>query len=208
MEGTTGLQAQGAATSDSKRRAEHIWTAPNLITLGRIALTPLLLLLPWLKGPYWSLVMGFGFLAVSLTDLLDGYIARRMSSETRVGQLLDPLADKLLVSTALVMLVAVGRVPDWGLVLVVATLSREFAVTGLRAIASAEGVVVPAAPLAKWKTALQMAALTVLLIHHPLLGLPMHEIGLLLLAIATAVSLKSGYDYFVAQLRGGPRARS
>jgi CDP-diacylglycerol--glycerol-3-phosphate 3-phosphatidyltransferase len=142
--------------------------------------------------------MGFGFLAVSLTDLLDGYLARRNASVTRIGKLLDPLADKLLVSTALVLLVAVGRIPDWALAMVVLTFFREFSVTGLRAMASAEGLIMPASALGKWKTGFQIAALTALLIHHRFLGPPMHELGLVLLAIATVLSLWSGIAYFVA----------
>lgn len=185
---------------------EHFWNLPNLITLGRIVLSPLLLLLPWFSGPYWSTVMGFGFLAVSLTDLLDGYLARRTATVTRVGKLLDPLADKLLVSTALVMLVAVGRIPDWALAMVVLTLFREFLVTGLRAIASSDGVVMPASSLGKWKTGFQIGALTVLLIHHPLFGLPLPELGLALLLVATVLSVWSGYEYVVgyAEGRSGP----
>jgi CDP-diacylglycerol--glycerol-3-phosphate 3-phosphatidyltransferase len=186
-------------------KAEPFWTAANAVTMGRILLTPLLLILPWFSGRYWSAVMGFGFLAVSLTDLLDGYLARRHASVTRIGKLLDPLADKLLVSTALVMLVAVGRIPDWALAMVVLTFFREFSVTGLRAMASAEGVVMPASELGKWKTGFQIAALTALLIHHPFLGLPMHWIGLGLLAIATALSVWSGAAYFAAFL--GQRGR-
>jgi len=181
-------------------QAEPFWTAANAVTLGRILLTPLLLILPWFSGRFWSAVMGFGFLAVSLTDLLDGYLARRTASVTRIGKLLDPLADKLLVSTALVMLVAVGRIPDWALAMVVLTFFREFSVTGLRAMASAEGLVMPASELGKWKTGFQIAALTALLIHHPLLGLPMHWFGLGLLAIATALSIWSGVAYFAAFL--------
>jgi CDP-diacylglycerol--glycerol-3-phosphate 3-phosphatidyltransferase len=180
----------------SRPKAEAFWTAANAVTLGRILLTPLLLLLPWYSGPFWSAVMGFGFLAISLTDLLDGYLARRNANATRIGKLLDPLADKLLVSTALVMLVAVGRIPDWALAMVVLTFFREFSVTGLRAMASAEGVIMAASDLGKWKTGFQIAALTALLIHHPLIGLPTHWIGLTLLAIATGLSVWSGVAYF------------
>jgi CDP-diacylglycerol--glycerol-3-phosphate 3-phosphatidyltransferase len=186
--------------SGSRPEAEAFWTAANAVTLGRILLTPLLLLLPWYSGRFWSAVMGFGFLAISLTDLLDGYLARRNAAVTRIGKLLDPLADKLLVSTALVMLVAVNRIPDWALAMVVLTFFREFSVTGLRAMASAEGVIMPASDLGKWKTGFQIAALTALLIHHPLFGLPTHATGLGLLAIATALSVWSGAAYFAAFL--------
>ncbi len=187
---------------------EKIWNAPNLITLSRIAATPLLLLNLWWQGPWWSGLVGLGFLAVSLTDLLDGYVARRRGAETRIGKLLDPLADKILVMTALVVLVAVPRVDEYGVIMAIAILGREIAVTGLRAMASAEGVLLPAAPLGKWKTGIQIAALTALLLHYPFLGLPIHAIGMVLLIIATGVTLWSGYAYFVGYLsrRGAPPA--
>ena len=86
---------------------EKIWNAPNFITLFRIAATPLLLLNLFWQGRFWSTLVGLGFLAVSLTDLLDGYLARRIGEETRIGKLLDPIADKILVMAALVVLVAI-----------------------------------------------------------------------------------------------------
>jgi CDP-diacylglycerol---glycerol-3-phosphate 3-phosphatidyltransferase len=175
--------------------AENFWTLPNGITLVRILLTPFLFALPWHHGPWWSTLIGFAFLAVSLTDILDGYLARSYGQETRIGKLLDPLADKLLVMTALFMLVAVGRIPPWALPLAVVILGREFAVTGLRGIAGSQGVVIGASSLGKWKAGFQMAALTALLIHWPLLGLPSHEIGLALLVVATILTSISGYAY-------------
>ncbi|MBM4337149.1 MAG: CDP-diacylglycerol--glycerol-3-phosphate 3-phosphatidyltransferase [Deltaproteobacteria bacterium] len=197
-------------SADSATRAvgavtENFWNLPNAITLLRIGLTPLLLLLPWFEGPAWSAIMGFGFLAISLTDLLDGYLARLHGTESRIGKLLDPLADKFLVMTAFVMLVAVGRIPSWALPLVIAILGREFAVTALRAMMSAEGVVIGASPLGKWKTGFQIAALTALLVHFPLLGLPVQELGLVLLIIATGLTVWSGYEYFAAYLAGRAR---
>jgi CDP-diacylglycerol--glycerol-3-phosphate 3-phosphatidyltransferase len=187
--------------------SETFWNLPNGITLLRIGLTPLLLLLPWYEGPTWSAIMGFGFLAISLTDLLDGYLARLHGTESRLGMLLDPLADKLLVMTAFVMLVAVDRIPAWALPLVILILGRELAVTGLRAMAGSEGIVVAASSLGKWKTGFQLAALTALLVHHPFIGLPSHELGLALLIIATALTVWSGWEYFSAYLGDrGPRA--
>src|SRR5215831_16602781 len=172
--------------------AENFWTLPNGITQVRILLTPFLFALPWYHGRWWSALIGLAFLVVSLTDVLDGYLARSYGQETRIGKLLDPLADKLLVMTALLMLTAVGRIPPWALPLVVVILGREFAVTGLRGIAGSQGVVIGASGLGKWKAGFQIAALTALLIHYPLLGLPAHEIGLALLVIATALSSISG----------------
>lgn len=189
------------------RRRERFWNAPNAVTLARIAACPLLLLLPLTGSWVASLAFGLGFLAVSLTDLLDGYLARRFGCVTRLGKLLDPLADKLLTMTALVLLVAVeGRIPTWGLPLVVVILAREMAVTALRAMASAEGVIIAASGLAKWKTGFQMAAITGLLIHYPWLGAPVHEIGLGLLVLATLLTVWSGYDYFAGYL--GAREQS
>jgi CDP-diacylglycerol--glycerol-3-phosphate 3-phosphatidyltransferase len=180
---------------------EHFWNAPNAITVGRIVASPLLMLLPWCSGVVGSALFGLFFLAVALTDFLDGYLARRDNTVTRVGKLLDPLADKLLVATALVLLVAMpGRIPLWGAPLVVLILGRELAVTGLRAMASAEGVVMPAAPMGKLKTGFQTASITLLVIHYPWLGLPVHELGLVLLFVATVLAVVSGYVYFASYL--------
>ena len=190
-------------TRTGARKRENFWNAPNGITLGRIAAAPLLLLLPFYDGWTGSAVMGVGFLAVSLTDLLDGWLARSYGSVTQIGKLLDPLAAKLLAMTALVLLVAMPeRIPLWGVPLVVLILARELAVTALRAMASAEGVVIAAASLGKWKTGFQIAALTGLLIHHPWFGLPIHALGMALLVIATGLTVWSGVDYFTAYLGG------
>jgi CDP-diacylglycerol--glycerol-3-phosphate 3-phosphatidyltransferase len=186
-------------------RHEAFWNASNAVTVGRIAASPLLLFYPFFPGEVAAWIFGMGFLAVSLTDLLDGYLARRYGTVTRIGKLLDPLADKVLVMTSLVLLVGVDdRIPLWGVPLVVLILGREMAITGLRAMASAEGVVLAAAPLGKWKTGLQTASITCLLVHYPLLALPIHEIGMALLVIATVVALWSGYDYFARYLRSRP----
>ena len=194
--------AERTVLAGPKVARERFWNAPNAITVGRIAVSPLVLLLPLASGWTGSAVVGLGFLAVSLTDLLDGYLARRWGAVTRIGKLLDPLADKLLTMTALVLLVAMpGRIPLWGVPLVVAILARELAVTALRAMASAEGVLISAAPLGKWKIGFQIAALTALLIHYPWFGVPVHELGLGLLVVATGLTLWSGYDFFASYLR-------
>ena len=178
--------------------AETFWTLPNAITVSRIALTPFLFALPWFHGRWWSAVMGIAFLAVSLTDMVDGYIARVHNQESRIGKLLDPLADKLLVMTAFVMLVGVGRIPPEALPLVVVILARELVVTGLRGMAGTQGVVIAASSLGKWKTGFQLAAITALLIHWPFLGLPAHELGLGLLVVATGLTVVSGWQYLRA----------
>jgi CDP-diacylglycerol--glycerol-3-phosphate 3-phosphatidyltransferase len=186
----------------SALRRERFWNAANAVTLARIGSGPLLLLLLAFPGKGSSLLFGVLFLAIALTDLLDGWLARNWDMVTRIGKLMDPLADKLLVMTAMIVLVALGRVPLWAVPLVVVVLAREIAVTGLRAMASAEGVVLGASSLGKWKTGFQIAATTALLIHYPLV-LPMHELGLSLLVLATGLTLWSGYDYFAAYLGRG-----
>ncbi len=197
------ISADPTARVARRFRRERFWNVPNTITLGRIVAGPLLLLLLIFPGSTGSAVVGLGFLAIALTDFLDGYLARRSGDVTRIGKLLDPLADKLLVAIALVVLVALDRVPLWAVPLIAAILVREVAVTSLRAMASAEGVILHASSLGKWKTGFQIAALTGLLLHYPRLGLPIHEIGVILLILATGLTVWSGYEYFAAYLGRG-----
>jgi len=168
------------------------------VTMLRIGVVPLLLLLPWAMSPAGSRFMAWAFIVATVTDILDGWLARRDGGRhiTRIGKLLDPLADKLLVSTALIMLLAVQRIPLWGATMVVVIVGRELAVTGLRGIASSHGHVVAASGAGKLKTLAQNVAVAALLIHFPMFGLPAHEIGVSLLALATALTLWSGYTYF------------
>ena len=115
---------------------------------------------------------------------------------TRIGKLLDPLADKLIVSTALIMLLAVGRIPEWGAAMVVVIVGRELAVTGLRGMAGTAGHVVAAAWPGKLKTIVQACAIGALLFHYETLGLPAHTVGMTLLVAAAALTLWSGWLYF------------
>jgi CDP-diacylglycerol--glycerol-3-phosphate 3-phosphatidyltransferase len=117
---------------------------------------------------------------------------------THIGKLLDPLVDKLIVAAALVVVVAIGRIPDWAIWMVVVIIGRELAVTGLRSIASADGQIMAAVPAGKIKAFVQNCAIASLLFHYPTLGLPAHEIGLALLGVATALTLFSGYVYFAS----------
>jgi CDP-diacylglycerol--glycerol-3-phosphate 3-phosphatidyltransferase len=145
-----------------------------------------------------SRFMAWAFILAAVTDILDGWLARRSGGKdiTRIGKLLDPLADKLIVSTALIMLLAIGRIPIWGSGMVVVIVGRELAVTGLRGMASAQGQIVAATGPGKLKTIAQTVATAALLFHYETLGLPAHDIGMTLLAIATVLTLWSGYLYF------------
>ena len=179
---------------------ENFWNLPNSVTMLRIAVIPVLLLIPtaWGQTISGSRVMAWAFILAALSDILDGWLARRHGGQrmTRVGKLLDPLADKLLVSTALIMLVACGRIPLWAVGMVVVIVGRELAVTGLRSIASSDGHVVGASWRGKLKSLVQNFSVGALLFHYPTIGLPAHEIGMTLLGAATALTLWSGYVYF------------
>jgi len=184
-----------------RRRLEPFWNLPNTITVVRTAAVPILLLLPLFPGRTGSQVIAWCFIVAALSDLLDGYLARRGQMVTHVGKLLDPLADKLIVGTALIVMLAMGRIPIWATWMVVVIVGRELAVTGLRGIASADGHVMAAAPAGKAKAFIQNCAIGSLLFHETTLGLPAHEIGMTLLGIATALTLGSGYAYFATYFR-------
>jgi CDP-diacylglycerol--glycerol-3-phosphate 3-phosphatidyltransferase len=187
MERTLGVAAQNP-------RRPLIWNLPNLITLFRIAAIPFVVLFMFFPGPLASFLAALFFSAASLTDLLDGYIARQQNSETPVGKLLDPLADKLLINSAFIMLIPLGRVPAWMVVLIV---GREVAVTGLRGIASLEGSAIGASIWGKVKMIFQTIALIGLILHYEYLGINFHSLGMLILWIALAITIWSGVDYFI-----------
>ena len=181
---------------------ERFWNLPNTITVLRVGVVPVLLLLPLAHDKGSSQLIAWCFIVGALTDLVDGWLARRGQQVTSIGKLLDPLADKLLVSTALIVLLAMGRIPIWATWMVVVIMGRELAVTGLRGIASAGGQVVAASWLGKTKAVSQNIAIGALLFHYPTAGLPAHAIGMVFLAVATALTLWSGYVYFADYFRG------
>jgi CDP-diacylglycerol--glycerol-3-phosphate 3-phosphatidyltransferase len=180
---------------------EYFWNAPNTITVLRAGVVPVLLLLPLFPGERGSTVIAWIFIVAALSDLLDGWLARRGKMVTHMGKLLDPLADKLLVSTALIVLLAEGRIPTWAAWMVVVIVGRELAVTGLRSIASAGGQVLAASGAGKAKTLIQNVAIGALLFHYQTLGLDANRVGLGFLALATVLTLASGYRYFADYFR-------
>ena len=180
---------------------------PNLLSLFRIAIVPVVVVLLMWTGPVPRFVAGVLFMIACVTDYLDGWVARRRKSTTVLGQFLDPLADKLLVVAVMIMLVAAPiepRVPGWMATVIVL---REIAVTGLRGIASQSGVVVPAQELGKYKMIFQIFALTGLLMHYPYpipftsAVVDFHAAGMRFLWIALVVSVWSAVDYYVRVLR-------
>lgn len=187
---------EGASPLPPLAQAERFWNLPNTITVLRIGAVPVLLFLPWVSGRVGSQVTAWIFIVAAVSDLVDGWLARRGQQVTRIGKLLDPLADKLVVATALIVLLSMGRIPAWATWMVVVIIGRELAVTGLRGLASAQGQIMGASALGKAKTLTQNIAIGALLFPDPTLGLPAHDIGLGLLAIATALTIWSGYAYF------------
>jgi CDP-diacylglycerol--glycerol-3-phosphate 3-phosphatidyltransferase len=190
---------------------ERFWNLPNTLTVLRMAVVPVFLVFPWVDhSRLGSQVVAWLFIVAAVTDVVDGWLARRGHGVTSIGKLLDPLADKMLVATALILLLAVGRIPLWAAGMVVVIVGRELAVTGLRSIASSEGYVVAAAKLGKLKAVFQNIAIGALFFPDPTLGLPAHALGLGMLALATALTLWSGYVYFADYFGwygGGPGQR-
>ena len=173
---------------------EQAWTLPNMITLLRMGSVPILVVMLYLEGMFWSWVAAGVFFVAGLTDLLDGWLARRLKKVSLLGQYLDPVADKLLVGSMLIMLVGMGRAPAWAAIIVIC---REIAVTGMRAVAASRGFMVPSDLLGKFKTAVQMLATLLLIFHYPLAGFDSHQWGLWALWVALFITLGSGVGYFV-----------
>jgi len=173
------------------------WITANDLTVMRILLVPVIFVVMvfWQNNPWVLFGIWFVFLFACLTDYWDGVLARYQNKSTKLGMLLDPIADKILIMSLLIVLVGLNRAPDY---LVAILITREFAVTGLRAVAASEGRVIAANSGGKYKTLSQMFAVGFLIIHYPTFGIPTHETGIILLWLATGISLWSGVHYFRA----------
>jgi len=175
---------------------------PNLLTLARVAAVPLIVIIMLSDSRVAGLWAAAIFGAAAVTDFIDGWLARKWGVVTVLGKFLDPLADKLIVMAALIMLIPLGRIPAWAVFLV---LGREIIITGLRSIASSEGIVIDASDLGKYKTIYQMVAIPGLLLHYDyywffgmrseFLHVNMHNFGMFFFVIALALTLWSGFDY-------------
>ena len=173
---------------------KSILSHPNTLTLFRIAAVPIIVILMLFPNRVSCWVAAILFSAAAITDYFDGYLARRFSLVSNLGKVMDPVADKLLVSSAFIMLTALGWAPAWMVCIII---GREIAVTGLRNIIAEKGEDVSASNLGKYKTGFQIAAAIPLLIHYPFFGLNPHAIGTFFLWGALVFTLWSGIDYFV-----------
>ena len=177
---------------------DEVTDLPNLLTLGRVLVIPFVLYFIDNRSQVRSFIAMVLYLAASITDFLDGYLARKRGQVSIVGKFLDPLADKLIVMAALVVLVDVDRLPVW---MVVLLLARELAIMGLRSIASSEGLVIAAGQWGKYKTALQLVGISFCLVHfrYPLLGtrlwIDFNLIGFWVLCVSLVFSLASAIKY-------------
>jgi CDP-diacylglycerol--glycerol-3-phosphate 3-phosphatidyltransferase len=166
----------------------------NRVTIIRILLVPIFLYFVLENIPYGTYIAAGIFIVAASTDGLDGYLARKRKEVTNLGKLLDPLADKLLITAALISLVESGVLPAWVAIVII---SRELAVTGLRALAAAEGVIIHASPVAKLKTISQIVAIVGLLIDNfpfSLIGFPFTSIAVW---VAIVLTIWSGLEYFI-----------
>ncbi len=171
---------------------------PNILTLARVGAVPFLVVMLYFPGPGMCLAAALVFIAASVTDVFDGILARRMGLVTNLGKFLDPLADKLLIGSMLIMLVRLDWVEAWVAVLIV---GRELAVTGLRAVAADAGVVIAADRFGKLKTIIQTMALCPLILHYPLWGMDPEPLGTALLYVALGLTLGSGANYIATFFR-------
>jgi len=168
------------------------WTLSNRLTMARVVVIPLFVGVCYLPGNGGNILSSLLFVVAAFTDWLDGYLARKRNEVTPFGRFLDPVADKLLVAAALVWLVEAERVPA---ILALVIIGREIAIGALREWLAQHASVVHVSIIAKWKTAVQMMAITLLLLHIPIAGLSMQQVGLVLLWIAVLLTLWSAYEY-------------
>ena len=167
---------------------------PNFLTSLRILLIPVFILFFTMPHPARPLLSVLIFLTASLTDFFDGYIARRRAQITKLGKLLDPVADKLLVSSALILLVSVGRVPAWVVIVIIA---REFIVTGLRSVAATENVILSSEPLGKLKFFFQIVSIVLLLLDEHLGPFNLYFWGNRFLELSMVLAILSGGQYCI-----------
>lgn len=173
---------------------KKILSHPNSLTLFRVAVVPIIVILLLFPKRSSTLIAAVLFSTAAITDYLDGFYARRQGLVSNLGKVMDPVADKLLVSSAFIMLASHGWVPAWMVCIII---GRELAVTGLRNIIAEKGEDVSASKLGKYKTGFQIAAIIPLLIHYPLFGINVHVIGWIFLWGALVFTIWSGADYFI-----------
>jgi CDP-diacylglycerol--glycerol-3-phosphate 3-phosphatidyltransferase len=176
-----------------EEQQNRISRLPNYLTLFRLVCVPVVLVCLSFEGRWPAFLAALCFGLAFITDFLDGFYARRYNSVTALGKFMDPLADKLMVSLTMIMLIPLDRIPVW---IVLVIIAREMAITGLRAAAVNDGIVIQASQIGKYKTVFQVVALLGLCLHYPYFGVDLHIVGMVFLWAALLVTLWSGADYF------------
>ena len=176
---------------------------PNILTIGRIIIVPFFVLAFYLPGLYGDLTALILFIVASFTDFLDGMLARMLGEESKLGELLDPIADKIIVATALILLVMDGTIRNYEVIAAIIILTREILVSGLREFLAGGKIRLPVSSLAKLKTVLQMVAIALLLSRETgnniinFQDYNAQTIGIILLWLSAALTLYTGYDYML-----------
>jgi CDP-diacylglycerol--glycerol-3-phosphate 3-phosphatidyltransferase len=178
----------------SRGQINKILSHPNSLTLFRVVASPIIVILLLFPNKTNTFIAAMIFSAAAITDFLDGFFARQKGLVSNFGKIMDPIADKVLVSTSFIMLTALGWVPAW---IVCIIIGREIGVTGLRNIIAENGRDLSASSLGKYKTGFQIAAIIPLMIHFSYLTIDFHAIGTLFLWIALALTVLSGAAYFI-----------
>lgn len=174
------------------REREAMLNLANKLSLLRMLMTPLVVIFLYFQGPVLCILAALAFIFAAITDWMDGYIARRFNMVSRMGKFLDPLADKVLICSVLIMFVKLGWAPAWVVIVIVC---RELVVTGLRAMAIDEGLVLAADKFGKAKTVLQIGAITPIILHYPLFGFQIWPMGEVLLYASMILAVYSGVNY-------------
>ncbi len=182
----------GEAPLMEKLSRQQILTLPNGLTIIRVLIIPVIILMLFYseRHPVFTAVL---FFLAAVTDTFDGYLARRRKVVTTLGKFLDPLADKLLIVTALIALIPAREVPVWMVVVIV---GREIAVTGLRGIAVSQGIVIAAGQAGKYKTVFEVVSIFFIILDGEYLSINLHAVGIALLGVAVILAVISGVNYF------------
>lgn len=176
---------------------------PLWITLARIALVPVIVALMAVQSKQWNIFAAVMFIVASISDYYDGYFARKYDAVTNMGKFMDPIADKILVTSILVMLIPLDRIDPY---MVIVILTRDTLISGLRSVAAADQIIIAAQPTGKWKTALQMVAIPAVIIGEKWAGVPFDQIGRWVLWVSTILSVTSGVQYVLGYLKAKPKS--
>lgn len=184
----------------SELSRKTLFNIPNMMTYGRITVIPIIVLFMLLESPrlplstnrWYAGIAAILFILAAISDVIDGYYARRYKMVSLMGKFFDPMADKLVHMAAMIVMISMGRI---NALLVLIILLREFFITGLRAVAAGEGIIIGAERLGKFKTISLNIGLSAMLIHYDFLGIPVRMFGLVFVVLGAALAIVSGGQY-------------